>query len=122
MHARALKPAHASPLSALLDRPVREMSGTVEFRYDGAAVHAHKGSDVASMAFEWVFGAGTLAFTPVGQRNGRWVEHRVSWYSASQRPGMTLGKTAASVNGQEAKPRGGYQPVGSDYSTDAEQG
>lgn len=41
---------------------------------------------------QWIFGAGTLAFTPVGiDHDGHYFEHRVSWYSALGRPGMTMG-------------------------------
>ena len=38
---------------------------------------------------------GALAYTPVGLRDSGYFEHRVSWYSASDRPGMTLGHSAA---------------------------
>jgi predicted CXXCH cytochrome family protein len=55
-------------------------------------VSARKGSsEPATAVLEWMFGAGVLAVTPVGQYNGKFFEHRVSWYSASQRPGLTLG-------------------------------
>ena len=94
MHERALRPASASHARALFDRPIRERNG-IEFTYSatpgGLLVEARKGDEAASATLDWIFGAGTLAFTPVGQDNGAYIEHRISWYSASQRPGMTLG-------------------------------
>jgi hypothetical protein len=97
MHARALRPASNSHAAALFDRPVRDRTG-FEFRYtpttQGLAVQAQNGDDKASALIEWIFGAGVFAFTPVGRHNGKYFEHRVSWYSASQRPGMTLGHPA----------------------------
>jgi len=99
MHERALRPAKISHAIALFDRPVRDGTG-LEFTYsitpNGLSVAAQRGSSVATAALEWIFGAGTLAFTPVGRQNGKYFEHRVSWYSASQRPGMTLGHPAKS--------------------------
>jgi predicted CXXCH cytochrome family protein len=69
-------------------------AGDVEITYDPGSqiVQARKGNDHASARMEWVFGAGMLAFTPVLRtESGTWIEHRVSWYSASAKPGMTLG-------------------------------
>jgi len=98
MHERALRSAAFSHATALFDRPVRERSG-VEFTYtitpQGLTVEARKDEKATSANLEWIFGAGTLAFTPVGRTHGRYFEHRVSWYSASQRPGMTLGHPAS---------------------------
>jgi len=98
MHQRALRPATSSHASALFDRPIRERNG-IEFTYaqtkDGLNVQAAKGESSSTAVLEWIFGAGLLAFTPVGRLNdGTYIEHRVSWYSASQRPGMTLGHPA----------------------------
>jgi predicted CXXCH cytochrome family protein len=99
MHQRALRPAVTSHAVALFDRPVRDRSG-LEFSYgvtpQGLSVEARRGSKMTTAVLEWMFGAGTLAFTPVGRYNGKYFEHRVSWYSASQRPGMTLGHPAES--------------------------
>lgn len=114
MHVRALKPASSSQFFHLIDRPVRERNGSVEFTYSGATVQARRGQQTATLSLPWVFGAGTLAFTPVGLLEGRWIEHRVSWYSASQRPGMTLGHpvrepaSAASALGQTLQPATAY--------------
>lgn len=105
MHERALRRASDSPATALFDRPVRERSG-VEFTYaataPGLSVRAQVGTEVSTAVLDWIFGAGMLAFTPVGHRDGTWFEHRISWYSASQRPGMTLGHPAATPAGAAA--------------------
>ncbi len=98
MHARALSRAENSRMPALLDRPVAERNG-VQLKYsrtpEGWTVEAQLGRDRQNALLTWIFGAGMFAFTPVGQREGRYFEHRVSWYSALQRPGMTMGHPAS---------------------------
>ena len=93
-HEHALRPASVSSATALFDRPVRERDGT-EFRYnatpEGLNVQVTRRDQSAAAILEWIFGAGLLAFTPVGRVDGAYFEHRVSWYSASKRPGMTMG-------------------------------
>jgi hypothetical protein len=108
-HARALSRATALHAGTLFDRPVRERSG-VEFTYQaadyGLLVSARRASsEPATALLEWIFGAGVLAVTPVGRYDGNYFEHRVSWYSASQRPALTLGhggvpKSSAAALGQ----------------------
>jgi hypothetical protein len=98
MHQRALRPAMASPVLALLDRPVMERNG-VELHYsptpEGLQVESRLDGDSQNALMTWIFGAGAFAFTPVGIRDGVYLEHRVSWYSALHRPGMTLGHPSA---------------------------
>jgi hypothetical protein len=95
-HANALQAAASSPFPKyLIDRQVRERSGT-RFDYrmndkNGLEVVVSQEQKTNVARIEWVFGAGALALTPVGKDDDGYFEHRVSWYSASQRPGMTLG-------------------------------
>jgi tetratricopeptide (TPR) repeat protein len=48
----------------------------------------------ASAALEWAFGAGVRGITPVGSIGGGYFEHRVSWYTAGDRAGLTVGHSA----------------------------
>ena len=94
-HADALRPILASPLPAhLAERPIRERGG-VAFEYEpseeGLVVRVSRGDRVASALLEWTFGAGSQGLTAVGRRNGRYIEHRVSFYPNRQRPAITLG-------------------------------
>lgn len=106
-HANALRRATlASPLSQYLNQqPVRERNGTAfdyELKEGGIEVVASQEQKSAKGLIEWVFGAGALAFTPVGRDSQGYFEHRVSWYAASQRPGMTLGHAPARPQSPEA--------------------
>ena len=98
-HAKALQRAASSVLGQYLNQqPIRERNGT-SFDYElipeGIKAVASQEDRTATGIIEWVFGAGALAFTPVGRDESGYFEHRVSWYSASQRPGMTLGHPPA---------------------------
>jgi DNA-directed RNA polymerase subunit RPC12/RpoP len=81
----------------------------------GWAVESHLDNDRQNALLTWIFGAGMLAFTPVGERDGVYFEHRVSWYSALHRPGMTLGHpstkppSAAAALGQPQTPQTIYR-------------
>lgn len=98
MHERALRPASKSRVPGLFDRPVRERDGT-ELDYRRKASEWFVTSTVngrsATAPLTWIFGAGTLAFTPVGEADGQYFEHRVTWYSNLHRPGMTMGHPVA---------------------------
>jgi cytochrome c-type biogenesis protein CcmH/NrfG len=48
----------------------------------------------ASATLEWAFGAGVRGITPVGSIDGKYFEHRVSWYTVGDRAGLTLGHSA----------------------------
>lgn len=94
-HAKALRPIlETRAAAALADRPIRERSG-VEFEYQpgpaGLNVISRLRNDAATAALEWAFGAGAQAFTPVGRFEGRYFEHRISFYTSTGRPGLTMG-------------------------------
>jgi len=94
-HALALRPAGRTGLAESMNaRPVRERSG-VSFEYaDGenaVAVTITQGAAKVEAALEWAFGAGAQAITPVGRRNGRYFEHRLSWYREAGHAARTLG-------------------------------
>ncbi len=94
-HFFALRPILETPLPALLaGAPIRERSGiSFEYRPGRDVLVATIGRGAAQLAvnLEWAFGAGAQAYTPVGRRNGRYFEHRVSYYTAAGRPARTLG-------------------------------
>lgn len=48
----------------------------------------------AEAILQWAFGAGAQAITPVGIADGRYLEHRISWYSAPRAPRRTMGHPA----------------------------
>lgn len=81
-----------------MEQPLAERSG-VRFEYrpmaQGLEVRARRGSEVATAILEWAFGAGAQAFTPVGRAGRIYFEHRISFYTESQRPALTLGHPAA---------------------------
>jgi DNA-directed RNA polymerase subunit RPC12/RpoP len=118
MHERALRPSRESRVAALFDRPVRERNGlelTYRLTPEAWIAEAALGGKTEAAPLTWIFGAGTLAFTPVGIRNGVYFEHRVSWYPALGRPGMTMGHPPDGVNsagaglGQPQKPETIYR-------------
>ncbi|MEJ7606978.1 MAG: hypothetical protein WKF37_12110 [Bryobacteraceae bacterium] len=94
-HAHALRPIQETPLAALLsERPLRERSG-ISFEYrpadGGVQVNVTQGKRTASALLEWAFGSGAQAFTPVGRLDGRYFEHRISYYRAAPGGRRTLG-------------------------------
>jgi predicted CXXCH cytochrome family protein len=54
------------------------------------------------MPIVWAFGSGSKAYTPVLRVGGDWVEHRLSWYSAGGRLGLTPGHAAVLAPNVEA--------------------
>jgi predicted CXXCH cytochrome family protein len=94
-HATALRPVSDSRLPELLTGTLHERSGvTLDYTRSGEGgltVTARKGSDIATMALDWAFGSGAQGITPVGRFDGKYIEHRVSWYRLSERPARTLG-------------------------------
>jgi DNA-directed RNA polymerase subunit RPC12/RpoP len=95
-YARQSESRHArAPLLTLLSaQPLRERSG-VSFEYEphprGIAVTVRMEDRSATAVLEWAFGAGGQAYTPVGTAAGRYIEHRISWYTAAQGARRTLG-------------------------------
>lgn len=94
-HAKALLPINDSPLPALLmDRPLRERGG-VAYEYEvvdeGLQVTVHKDGAAISAVLEWTFGGGVQGLTAVGRIDGKYFEHRVSYYPARGRPAITIG-------------------------------
>lgn len=94
-HALALRPIPQSPLPELFSsQTLAERSG-IRFQYesspDGLTVTARRGEESATALLEWAFGAGAQAITPVGRINGRYLEHRISWYSAAGGARRTMG-------------------------------
>jgi hypothetical protein len=94
-HFAALRPILQTPLPRLLaDAPIRERSG-IAFDYRpgpaGLLATVSRGGRQLEANLAWAFGAGAQAYTPVGMRGGRYFEHRVSYYTAAERPGRTLG-------------------------------
>lgn len=102
-HAEALRPVPATNLIAQFSaNPLRERGGA-EFLYEpasaGGALRAivNLNGQRADMLLEWAFGAGAQGVTPVGRlANGRWVEHRISYYTRPARPSRTVGHPGAS--------------------------
>jgi len=94
-HARALRPILATGLPAILtDRPIRERGGAeLDYRIssNGVSVTATLEGKHAEALLEFAFGAGQQGITPVGRSGGRFFEHRISYYSATQRPALTMG-------------------------------
>ena len=98
-HARALRRVPETELAQFTANPLRERGGT-EFTYEaapgGLKAIASLAGERAEILLEWAFGAGAQGVTPVGRRNGKWVEHRISYYRAPARPARTVGHPAAS--------------------------
>lgn len=70
----------------------------MSYTYRGNSVEiTREGAEPVKATMRWAFGAGTQAVTPVIERNGRVVEHRVSWYRDGNRLGLTPGHDAAAA-------------------------
>ncbi len=94
-HARALRPMGDTDIpERLAAQPLAERSG-VSFAYarqpGGLSVTITKADQRVEALFEWAFGSGAQAVTPVGRRRGAFVEHRISYYRASDHAGRTIG-------------------------------
>lgn len=94
-HALALRPISETPLAQLLaEQPLRERSG-ISFEYQpvpgGLLVNVLLGKQRSSALLEWAFGSGAQAFTPVGRIDGRFLEHRISYYTTAPGARRTLG-------------------------------
>lgn len=99
-HAMALQPINDSSLPGLLmARPLRERGG-VAYKYEpvdgGLEVTVQLDGASVSALLEWAFGGGIQGITPVGRFDGRYFEHRVSYYAARGNPAITIGHPLAS--------------------------
>jgi tetratricopeptide (TPR) repeat protein len=103
-HAKALAPILQSPIAAkLIGHTVEERNG-LRYEYspapkgiqapEGIQVIAERAGQHASATLEWSFGAGVRGITPVGSIGSQYFEHRVSWYTAGDRAGLTMGHSA----------------------------
>jgi hypothetical protein len=104
-HANALRPILESGMRLT---PMTERGGA-SFRYEaipsqGIQLTTTMASGYRLAMLEWAFGAGAKAFTAVGRLgDGSYVEHRISWYSAGNRLGLTPGhSTSPSLDAREA--------------------
>jgi hypothetical protein len=71
-------------------KALRERGGTV-YRFDREQLRLERGGEFRAFPIAWLFGAGHFARTPVLSVDGRWVEHRLSWYAAPNRLSLTPG-------------------------------
>jgi hypothetical protein len=99
-HARSLRRIGETDLvRRFTEAPLRERGGT-EFSYEavpgGIRAVARRGPDRAEALLEWAFGAGSQGITPVGRIDGRYIEHRISYYTRAGRPARTVGHPGAS--------------------------
>jgi hypothetical protein len=97
--AQALSPILQSPIAPkLLGHTVQEKNG-LKFEYSpvrtGIQAVAEREGQKTSALLDWAFGAGVRGITPVGSFDGAYFEHRVSWYTAGDRAGLTMGHSAA---------------------------
>jgi predicted CXXCH cytochrome family protein len=97
-HAQALRRIGESrevfPLAPMTER------GGASFQYEveGAALRliTRKSNDVYRTILEWTFGAGSQAYTAVGRlADGRYFEHRISYYTKPRRLALTPGHSSA---------------------------
>jgi hypothetical protein len=54
-------------------------------------VKAERGDESAEGRIEWILGAGDQGMTPLVRAYGRWLEHRISYYTEPGRFDLTLG-------------------------------
>jgi hypothetical protein len=95
-HAHTLRPVLETEFArALPSRPIGEARGgyllTYARRPDGIELTASRGTETATALIAWAFGAGDQGVTPVARLDGRWYEHRISYYTRPGRFDLTLG-------------------------------
>ncbi|MFN0169304.1 MAG: multiheme c-type cytochrome [Bryobacteraceae bacterium] len=112
-HARSLRPlAEVTEFTRGLPFAMRDRVGEADLSLDlgpsrSVVLTAKRGSEQAELRLDWAFGAGGKAVTPLGtNRDGRYVEGRVSWYQGTGTFDLTPGarertpKTADQALGQ----------------------
>lgn len=103
-HANAL---HKATLENTKLRIMNERNGA-SLRYEpaeaGIRLFTQKGSATYTAILEWIFGAGSQATTAVGRiADGRYFEHRLSFYTKQQRLSLTPGhSTSPSIDAESA--------------------
>lgn len=98
-HALSLRPVLETEFAkSLPDRSIGEARGGFLLSYvaraGGLDVMAERNGRKASARIEWAFGAGNQGVTPVAIAEGRWLEHRISYYTDPGRFDLTLGHAA----------------------------
>ena len=110
-HARALRPIResiwAAPAGGVTDRA---FAISYQPQAESVDVLVSSPSGGISASLTWAFGAGAQGLTPVGIENGRYFEHRFSYYSRPNRLARTFGhparpETAASELGVPQEPK-----------------
>ena len=96
-HAHSLKkPGDSQFFRALPPAPIGEARGGFLLNYslhdNLLRVQAVRGAESATGSIAWIFGAGHQAETPVGVIGTTFFEHRVSYYAANGRFGLTIGQ------------------------------
>jgi hypothetical protein len=96
-HASALVRADKSVFAANLpDHALAEAANGYMFTYRrspvGVLATATRGNDSAQGLMEWVFGSGKRGQTPVVSFQGKYLEHRVSFYTETGKYGITTGQ------------------------------
>lgn len=114
-HAKTLSRFEGSHLAALLaSSPLPEKNG-YQFDYGASMVTVRRNTERATGTLEWAFGANAYGLTAVGRFEGLYYEHRVSFYLAPGKPGITPGhstappRTAADALGVLKLPQDIYQ-------------
>lgn len=97
-HALALK---AYDGEGFAGRTLRERSGLV-YAFDAQGVRIRQNEASQFFPIQWLFGSGKFARTPVFQHEGRWVEQRLSWYSETQKLGLTPGHSFTPASSLES--------------------
>ena len=95
-HAHTLRPVMATEFArALPDGPIGEARGGFLLSYtragDGLEVTAERDGQKTRARIDWALGAGDQGVTPLALLNGRWLEHRISYYTKPGRFDLTLG-------------------------------
>ena len=95
-HSQALRRILDTPFASLLRKNPIEEAGVVKYSYDpaegGLAVTTQRDNDSFRALLEWTFGAGAVGHTAVGRIDGRYFEHRISYYAEMGRSSLTPGQ------------------------------
>jgi hypothetical protein len=92
--AKALVKAAASPILRSHPRLTAKL-GPYSYEIAGAVLTVTDGDASLRTPLEWAFGMGTVGQTFLFQRDGRWYESRVSFYTALDGLDLTIGASAA---------------------------